>query len=63
MNLMYSKVYPSDVEIDAVLTECAENIDAGRRKYPGMSYEDGVRVAIEWLLFSPDEMDTYNPME
>jgi hypothetical protein len=63
MNLEYNEVYPTDAEINDVLNECNDNIDSGKRKYPGMSYEDGVKAALEWLLFSPDVMNTYSPME
>lgn len=63
MGIVYDTIYPTDDEIDAVLNECADNIDAGRQKYPGESYEDGVKATIEWLLSSPTELDTYSPME
>ena len=63
MGIRYDAVYPTDGEIENVLNRCSESEDTGRRKYPGMSYEQGVRAAIEWLLFSPDDLDTFNPME
>lgn len=36
-------------EIDDLLQQCAEAIDAGRSKYFGMSYEQGIEAAIQWL--------------
>lgn len=40
---------PEEKEIDAVLNECAESEEQGESKYPGMTYEQGVKAAIEWL--------------
>ena len=47
-------------EIDEVLNECVAA--EGRSRYPGMSYEEGVRVGIEWALGLADEppFDTYD---
>jgi len=39
---------PSD-EIDNLLNRCNEQIEKGESKYPGMSYEQGIREAIEWI--------------
>ena len=38
---------PTEEAIDAVLTKCSECMDGS--VYPGMSYEDGVRYAIDWM--------------
>lgn len=40
---------PTDEEIDAVMNECSERIDDGDSKYPGMSYEQGVQAALDWM--------------
>lgn len=37
-------------EIDEVLNECVEAEAQGHSRYPGMSYEEGVRAGIEWAL-------------
>ena len=42
-------------EIDDVLNECVEAEAKGRSRYPGMTYEEGVRVGIEWALGLADE--------
>jgi len=40
---------PTQNQIDDVLNQCAEQIDEGGSKYPGMSFEQGVLDAINWL--------------
>jgi hypothetical protein len=40
---------PPTNEVNAVLDRCSDSMDEESR-YPGMSYEDGVRAAIEWML-------------
>lgn len=46
-------------DIDMLLNECREREDRGGSKYPGMTYEQGVIAAIEWLTFRGQP----NPME
>lgn len=46
-------------EIEKLWNEVMEAEATGRSKYPGMSYEEGVRAAIDWLT---DEGQP-NPME
>lgn len=36
-------------EINDLINECAEADDTGISKFPGMSYEQGIRAAIEWI--------------
>jgi hypothetical protein len=45
----------NDTDIDDVLNQCADAEDEGRSQYPGMTYEQGVRIGIEWLLGITDE--------
>lgn len=40
---------PEESSVDDVLNRCLESEDEGRSLYPGMTYEQGVRAAIEWL--------------
>ena len=40
---------PDENEINDVLNECAESEEFGESKYPGMTYEQGVKAAIEWM--------------
>ena len=50
---MYRSTYQmarDEAEIDDVLNKCADAEDEGRSQYPGMTYEQGVRIGIEWLL-------------
>jgi hypothetical protein len=40
---------PTESEIDDVLNQCMETADNGGSKFPGMSYEQGVQAALEWM--------------
>jgi len=46
---MYEMVR-TDEEIDDLIIECMRKANDGRSKYPGMTYEQGIRAAIEWLV-------------
>ena len=52
---MYQEVVRSDDEIDDLLDKCYD----GGTHYRGMTYEDGIRAAIEWLTGLTDD----NPIE
>jgi hypothetical protein len=55
---MYRPTYNTardEAEIDDVLNRCADAEDEGRSQYSGMTYEQGVRIGIEWLLGITDE--------
>ena len=52
------KPKPTQNEIDDVLDECMEWQDSGKRKFPGMSYEQGVEAAIRWM-----QGDGSNPLK
>jgi hypothetical protein len=41
---------PSDQEINASLDKCADAENEGTTQWPGMTYEQGVRAGIEWVL-------------
>lgn len=43
------QVTRSEKEIDSLLNQCLDAQDSGESKYPGMSYEQGIRAAIEWI--------------
>lgn len=44
----------TDEEIDKLLNEVEEASDSGERRFPGMSYEEGVAAGIKWLLGDTD---------
>lgn len=48
-------VEPTKEEIDEVLNECAETVNRGGSKVPGMSYEEGVQAGILWVTGQSDE--------
>ena len=39
----------SNKEIDDLIDRCAEQTNKGGSKYPGMTYEQGIREALEWI--------------
>lgn len=51
---MYQVKQP-DEKINTLLNRCAESEETGESKYPGMTFEQGIKMAIEWLTgLSPD---------
>lgn len=40
---------PSENEIDDVLNQCIESEENGESRWPGMTYEQGVKAALEWM--------------
>lgn len=36
-------------EINELLNRCVKAEETGESEYPGMSYEQGIKAAIEWL--------------
>ena len=43
------KVVRTEEEINRLLNECVEAEEMGTTKFPGMTYEQGLKDAIEWL--------------
>lgn len=46
-------VIPTEQEIDEQINKTYEQEDSGSR-YPGMSYEEGVRAMYDWLITGED---------
>lgn len=44
------RINKTEEEIDDVLNRASEAEDEGVSKYPGMSYEQGIKAALEWAL-------------
>lgn len=40
----------TEQEINDLLNECMKAEENGTQRYPAMSYEQGVKAGIEWLL-------------
>lgn len=57
--LPQSEVVRDREEVDELLNQCSESEDEGVSKFPGMSYEQGIRAGIDWLTGQRDE----NPMD
>ncbi len=49
---------PNESEINDVLDSCMDSEDEGGSKWPGMTYEQGVSAAVNWMTG-----DGNNPME
>lgn len=55
---MYS-VERETAEIDDTLNACMESEEVGLSKFPGMTYEQGVKAGIDWVTGQSDE----NPLD
>lgn len=44
-------IVPSEKDIDQLLNRCVENEEAGITEYSGMTYEQGIKAGIEYLLY------------
>ena len=50
----------TDAEIEDLLEQCWEAENEGKTKYRGMTYEQGIKAAINWLLDTG--YDDYHPL-
>lgn len=49
---------PNENEINDVLNQCVESENEGESRWPGMTYEQGVKAAIEWMQgYGPNPME------
>lgn len=44
-----------DADIDDLLNKCMESEESGSSKYPGMTFEQGIREAIDWITGQTNE--------
>lgn len=49
-NRIIMNIVRTEQEIWDLLNQCAEVEETGSSNYPGMSYEQGIKVAIEWII-------------
>ena len=49
------KVDKTRHEVDQVTNAATEQINSGTSKYPGMTYEEGVRAALDWITGDIDD--------
>jgi hypothetical protein len=40
---------PTQSQIDDVLNDAYESVDSGSSRWPGMTYEQGVASALDWV--------------
>ena len=52
------EIVRSEEEISAMMEICITQISAGGSKWSGMTYEEGVRACLDWLIGDSDD----NPM-
>ena len=45
----------TEQEIFELLDQCNDAVNISTSVYPGMSYEQGVKAAIEWIIGDTDE--------
>lgn len=43
---------PTEKQISDKRDEAADSVHAGRNRFPRMTYQEGVRDALEWVLGS-----------
>lgn len=46
---MSYEVKQTDKEVDNIIDQCADSERDGVSKFPGMTYEQGVRAGIDWV--------------
>lgn len=49
-NRIIMNIVRTEQEIWDLLNQCADAEETGGSKYPGMSYEQGIKAAIEWII-------------
>lgn len=56
---MLKEIPVTERDMNDVLNRCTAAEDEGATAYPGMSYEQGVSVAIRWLtdVYAPHPFD------
>lgn len=52
------RVQRTDEEVNALLYEALERVHTGNSKFSGLSYEEGIVAAIDWLNGDTED----NPM-
>ena len=50
-----SKSTPSDEAVAQVVADCLDQTDKGGSRFFGMSYEDGVIAALDWVKGNTDD--------
>lgn len=48
--MKFMMIVPSRKDIDELLNRCVENEKTGISEYPGMTYEQGIKAGIKYLL-------------
>jgi len=55
------KITRTDSEITDLIERCMDAEMVGTSKYPGMSYEQGIKAALDWLIDTG--ADDYHPLD
>lgn len=48
-NISIMEIRVTEEQLDAVVGVCIEAEENGTTKWPGMTYEQGVKAALEWV--------------
>lgn len=51
------KTHASKDELNDLLAEVIDIIHLEHTRYPGLSYEQGIRDALEWVLGDAEELE------
>jgi len=49
------KLEKTEEEVDDIVNRCGEQESKGGSKWPGMTYEQGVRAALDWIVGWSDD--------
>jgi len=58
---MSYKITKTDAEINDLIQQCMEAEMKGTSKFPGMSYEQGIKNALDWMVDTG--ADDYHPLD
>ncbi len=52
---MIYEIVRDQLEIDALIGKCIDQQSSGVSRFPGMTYEQGIREALEWVIGDTDD--------
>jgi len=55
------QITKTDVEINDLIQQCMDSESTGTSKYPGMTYEQGIKAALDWIVDTGQ--DDYHPLD
>lgn len=55
------QITKTDEQINDLIQKCMDSEDKGGSKYPGMTYEQGIKAALDWVMDTG--MDDFHPLD